>query len=150
MPLSSTLLSGNKRLEACLVDHAAHVTPGSQGDFVHLIQIALIVIDDVFIASTEIDSKFYGESTAEAVLLYKKTRKIINHSYQTSEDNIVGKMTIKSLDDDMFNAQRDPAPPSQSVCQYCRPRLAPNREGSSTPGTKVRLEHRINPPVGAR
>jgi hypothetical protein len=40
----------------------------------------------------------YGTQTANAVLAYKRKRNIINYSYQTQADNIVGKMTITSLD----------------------------------------------------
>jgi hypothetical protein len=35
------------------------------------------------------------------VLAFKRRRKIINFSYQTQEDNIVGKMTIAALDREM-------------------------------------------------
>jgi hypothetical protein len=40
----------------------------------------------------------YGPATANAVLRYKRKRDIVNRSYQTSADNVVGKMTIASLD----------------------------------------------------
>ena len=47
----------------------------------------------------------YGPSTAAAVLSYKTKRQIINRSYQTTPDSIVGKMTIASLDAEMRGHQ---------------------------------------------
>lgn len=47
----------------------------------------------------------YGPSTAAAVLSYKTNRQIINRSYQTKPDSIVGKMTIASLDAEMRGRQ---------------------------------------------
>jgi len=101
MPLLSQLLRTDRRLQACAVDDHAHVTPGSKGDFVVLIQKALLLIDSATIADDEFKEKLYGQTTAEAVLSYKRKRRIINFSYQSSADNIVGKMTIASLDKDM-------------------------------------------------
>jgi len=49
-----------------------------------------------------VTSSRYDPSTANAVLLYKKERNIINRSYQTQADNIVGKMTIAALDREML------------------------------------------------
>lgn len=45
----------------------------------------------------------YGPTTAAAVLNYKKTHvpPIINFSYQSAPDNIVGQMTIRAMDDDL-------------------------------------------------
>jgi hypothetical protein len=44
----------------------------------------------------------YGPSTADAVLTYKTTRNIVNRSYQTQADNIVGKMTIAAMDKELL------------------------------------------------
>jgi hypothetical protein len=103
--LSSKLLSPNSRLQQCEVDDAAHVKQGDQGDFVGLIQQALALIDDLSIAPSETGANLYGPSTAAAVLSYKTTRSIINRSYQTQADDIVGKMTIRSLDDEMHGLE---------------------------------------------
>jgi hypothetical protein len=100
--LSSKLLSPNPRLQACEVQDAAHVKLGDQGDFVTLIQQALAAIDNLEVADAEMSAGRYGPSTAAAVLAYKSKRGIINPAYQTSPDDIVGKMTIKHLDDDML------------------------------------------------
>jgi hypothetical protein len=88
----------DQRLNRCAVDHSAHVTLGTKGPFVNLIQRALCAIDNAQIDATEIKSQTYGATTAEAVLRYKTARAIINFSYQTKADNIVGIMTIKTLD----------------------------------------------------
>ncbi len=106
MGLVSRLFRGNKKLEACLVDDAAHVTPGSQGEDVAKIQFALFALDTLEIDRTELTTQTYGPSTAAAVLSYKTRRHIINRSYQTAPDSIVGKMTIASLDAEMRERQR--------------------------------------------
>jgi peptidoglycan hydrolase-like protein with peptidoglycan-binding domain len=77
------------------------VTPGSSGDHVTRIQQALIRIDNAAIAAGELAAASYGSSTAAAVLNYKSVRGIINRAYQATADNVVGKMTIRSLDDEM-------------------------------------------------
>lgn len=107
MPLKSFLFKGNKRLEACLVEHSAHVIPGDSGPHVGDIQIAVMHLDQVEIAANERGSNSYGPSTAAAILAYKRKRNIINTSYQKTADNIVGKMTIAALDEEMFSQQVD-------------------------------------------
>jgi hypothetical protein len=52
----------------------------------------------------------YGPATAAAVLAYKQKRDIVNRSYQTEADNIVGKMTMASLDSELVKQQPAPAP----------------------------------------
>lgn len=118
MPLTSNLLAGNKRLQSCLVSDPAHVKLGDQGEHVWLIQVAIVLIEDPGIDQNEIDSAYYGRSTAKAVLEYKKARNIINKAYQNAADDIVGKMTIKSLDDEMLALQKDPLPYRQRICRY--------------------------------
>jgi len=117
MPLNSDTLSGDERLEACLVDDSAHLTPGVQGDFVGKVQAALIFLDERTIDEQELNTQTYGPSTAAAVLRFKKKRKIINFAYETQEDDIVGKMTIKALDDEMAIAEN--APQDLSVSPIC-------------------------------
>lgn len=101
MALSSQLFRRNKRLQDCLVSDRAHVTPGSRGLHVQLIQFAVLTLQNGQILGNEIMSATYGPSTAALVLAYKKRRKIINTAYQKTPDNIVGKMTIAALDFDM-------------------------------------------------
>jgi hypothetical protein len=71
------------------------------GDHVGKIQSALVILDQAQINRAEWSAKRYGPSTAAAVLVYKKKRRIINLSYQTQADDIVGKMTIAALDKEM-------------------------------------------------
>jgi hypothetical protein len=105
MGLVSRLFQGNSKLEACLVNDAAHVTLGAQGEHVAKIQFALFSLDTLKIDRPELVTQTYGPSTAAAVLSYKTIRQIINRSYQTTPDSIVGKMTIASLDAEMRDRQ---------------------------------------------
>jgi hypothetical protein len=106
MPLQSMWLRGNSRLQRCLISDPSHVTNGDKGDHVTLIQGALFTLGKYRIATSELLQQVYGQSTAAAVLEYKKKRRIINYSYQTSADDIVGRMTIQSLDTDMQAYER--------------------------------------------
>ncbi len=106
MGLQSKLFRGDLALEACLVRDSAHVLQGMVGNHVQKIQIALKDLDDLSIDPGELSAKRYGPSTAAAVLAFKKERQIINFSYQTREDNIVGKMTIAALDKEMLQRER--------------------------------------------
>ena len=65
-----------------------------------------MLLDGAAIDAGEIRGRNYGASTASAVLKYKTKRKIINTSYQTKADNIVGKMTIAALDKEMYRFER--------------------------------------------
>jgi hypothetical protein len=114
--MQSNLFRDDKRLNACLVSHEQHVTLGAVGEHVARIQVALMDLDDLEITADELQTKRYGPSTAAAVLAYKRKRHIINPAYQTTEDNIVGKMTIQSLDNDMLAKQEIVAPPMKLVC----------------------------------
>ena len=112
MPLRSNHFKDDPKLEACLVKDSAHVKPGSKGDHVSKIQSAILVLEDPTpkIDSDELSNGSYGVTTAAAVLTYKKRRKIINFSYQTQADNIVGKMTIAALDEEMLRKENRPLP----------------------------------------
>ena len=104
--LRSNLFAREQRLQACLVDPSAHLTPGCKGFFVALVQFALVTLDGASIDGREMQAMIYGPSTARAVLTYKTRRKIVNYSYQQSADNIVGKMTIAALDREMAIYER--------------------------------------------
>ena len=56
-----------------------------------------------------------------AVLAFKKKRKIINRAYAQQGDDIVGKMTIKALDDDMAIAENSAEDLPES--QFCIEKL---------------------------
>jgi peptidoglycan hydrolase-like protein with peptidoglycan-binding domain len=122
MPLKSYLFGNSTRLNACLVHDQAHIKLGDSGDYVGDIQIALKHIDGLVIDQRELVSQQYGPSTAAAVLAYKKKRKIINRAYQSTEDDIVGKMTIASLDAEMVARQRPPVILYDARCTqaFCR------------------------------
>ena len=106
MPLRSTTLKGSAALQACLVNDRAHVTQGAVGAHVGLIQKCLLVLEPSVISADEIRSRTYGRTTAASVLAYKKPRDIVNRSYQSQADNIVGKMTIARLDEDIAKVEQ--------------------------------------------
>jgi peptidoglycan hydrolase-like protein with peptidoglycan-binding domain len=97
MPLKSKLFKGDPKLEAAAVSNAAHIVPGASGTHVAKIQRALNILDQ---ASLDEDGA-YGSETASAVLRYKQKRRIINKHYQTQPDNIVGIMTISTMDHEL-------------------------------------------------
>lgn len=107
MGLKSTVFGfqGDPALEACLVNNSAHIKEGvnDAGNHVLKVQQALVALDGLTIDHAEIEKKKYGPSTAAAVLKFKTKRKIINFSYQTEPDNIVGKMTIAQMDHELSN-----------------------------------------------
>lgn len=98
MPLVSRLFRGDKKLEAALTSDPAHITLGAKGDHVSKIHTALLIADNVSVSSADLFSQTYGASTARAVLAFKQKRDIVNRTYQTKADDIVGKMTIAALD----------------------------------------------------
>jgi hypothetical protein len=104
MPLQSQLFRGDPKLEAAAVSDPAHIVPGAMGNHVSKIQQALIQLDGAAIDADGI----YGPGTAAAVLAFKRKRNIVNRAYQTTPDNIVGKMTIAALDKEL--ARQDPIP----------------------------------------
>ena len=68
MPLQSALFRDDRRLQACLVEDDAHVTPGSIGPYVSRIQAALLLLTQAQISTAEIVDQRYGDLTAAAVL----------------------------------------------------------------------------------
>jgi peptidoglycan hydrolase-like protein with peptidoglycan-binding domain len=86
MVLQSRLFGDDRKLEAAAVSDPAHIVPGATGDHVRKIQLALIRLD----GATIVPDGVYGSATAAAVLAYKQKRNIINRSYQTKADDIVG------------------------------------------------------------
>ncbi|VFU09795.1 peptidoglycan-binding domain-containing protein [Methylocella tundrae] len=106
MSLESKLFRGDAKLEAAARQDSAHVLLGASGAHVLKIQSALMLLDDAKIDSGETEQSSYGSSTAAAIKAYKEKRSIINHSYQTQADNIVGKMTIASLDQEMLKFEK--------------------------------------------
>ena len=97
MALQSQAFRGDAKLEAAAVSNPAHIVPGARGDHVRKIQRALNRLEN---AGLDPDG-VYGQGTADAVLAYKQKREIINRSYETQADNIVGLMTMAALDAEM-------------------------------------------------
>src|SRR5262249_31871388 len=100
----SQLLRDDPKLEAAGVSDQAHITGGARGDHVRKIQRALNQLDG---ARLSVDGD-YGVATARAVLAYKQKRNIVNRSYQTTADDIVGKMTIAALDTELLAHENVP------------------------------------------
>ncbi len=101
------------RLERCALKDADHVTPGSVGDHVKRIQIALNQLSDVFLAIDGI----YGAKTASAVVEFKETvSPPLRQPGPRIADNIVGIRTIRALGARM--KRFEDAPPSliRMVC----------------------------------
>ena len=111
MALQSKLFRGDSKLEAALVSDPAHVAPGAAGSHVGKIQQALNAIEG---AGLTVDNA-YGPATAGAVLAYKQKRDLVNRSYQTRADNVVGRMTMASLDADMVEIERNPQPDKDPI-----------------------------------
>jgi hypothetical protein len=116
MPLKSNLFAGDTRLEACAVSNPDHITLGASGPYVRKIQTAVMILDGVDIDQSELETAYYGANTARAVLAYKEKRDIVNRSYQSQADDIVGIMTIQTLDNELLAAQQVIPPKSNPVC----------------------------------
>jgi peptidoglycan hydrolase-like protein with peptidoglycan-binding domain len=95
------------------------------------------------IASPSVRSaQIYGPSTAAAVLAFKRKRKIINTGYQTSEDDIVGKMTITALDNELAAFEARASLRSTGRCVRSDGRAPPVRKRITPPvedGLTLRL-----------
>ena len=111
MPLHSDLFKDDPQLQAIVDDPGAHLivrVPPIRGEHVAKVQQALALLQpSTPVSETDKIAQEYGRSTADAVLAYKKQRHIINTSYQRSEDDIVGTMTIQKMDEELFGK---PAP----------------------------------------
>jgi peptidoglycan hydrolase-like protein with peptidoglycan-binding domain len=126
MALQSRLLRGDPKLEAAAISDPAHIVPGTRGEQVRKIQLALIQLERANIQPDGI----YAPSTSAAVLLYKQRRNIVNRSYQTTADNIVGKMTIASLDEELLGAELKPI---SLIAVHPKPRIALSRPKFAVP-----------------
>jgi hypothetical protein len=156
--LRSRHFRGNRRLEDCLVSDPAHVTSGQRGEHVSLIQYALLRLQVSAIEERELRQKEYGKTTADAVLKFKKSFDIVNRSYQTTPDKIVGKMTIAALDEQIWGLEGFNGPPRQqrAVTPYHPPTPLPTitghptlRQPSLTDGNIVRTSWPASPIVKA-
>lgn len=137
MPLRSELFSDSRELQACLVSDASHVVPGARGDHVARIQSALVRLRVLEAADARAEAGHYGPRTTDAVLTYKRAFKIINRSYQTSADNVVGRMTIASLDDAIFVL--DGGGRGRRLAPFPGPHPVSPANGSKRPGLPKRF-----------
>jgi hypothetical protein len=104
MPLRSKHFTQppDQRFQDCLLLDSKHIAPGAKGEHVRRIQIAINRLtegpgrENIFLVMDGI----YGSKTAAAVKQYKDTRKILQ-PWQSSADEVVGKKTMQSLDDEM-------------------------------------------------
>jgi peptidoglycan hydrolase-like protein with peptidoglycan-binding domain len=127
LALRSRLFLGDSNLEAAASSDAAHITRGAQGPHVQKIQTALNLLDR---AGLDTDGA-YGDLTAAAVLSYKRARRIINTARQTQADDIVGRMTITTLDSELLLAERPKGPIRIEPVYPGPPPSRPSRFGSS-------------------
>jgi hypothetical protein len=120
MALTSKLFAGNQALEAAATQDAAHIQVGARGPHVEKIQTALNLLDG---AGLKVDGA-YGPATAKAVLAYKTKRNIINRSYQTTADNIVGKMTVSQMDQELKALENKPSDGRIQIIPRAQQRVA--------------------------
>jgi peptidoglycan hydrolase-like protein with peptidoglycan-binding domain len=121
LALKSKLFAGDARVEAIAYSDAQNVKYGDRGEYVRKIQLALNALTG---AGLDADGIF-GSATQAAVLSFKTARGIINRSYQSAPDAIVGKMTIATLDNELCALSEpsgpitlrvlSPAPPAEPI-----------------------------------
>src|SRR5258708_24509922 len=119
--LKCNVVGSDRALQGWGGDRGGQVTRGFVGPHVRKIQAALIYLDSLSIDQSELKTCSYGPSTAAAVLAFKKARKIVNRAYQTTEDDIVGIMTIAAMDRELHKRQVVPPPglPKPCLC-HCK------------------------------
>lgn len=150
------------RLERCLVSDPDHVAQGSRGDHVLLIQIALNRLsqgDGRENFKLKLDG-IYGPKTAGAVRAYKRApsrRERLLGPSQKTPDDIVGKKTIKSLDDEMDVLENELTSDDDlvSTTVFGSPAAHDHNtrcplSGFSRPGSNGRVHHMATPinPLG--
>ena len=89
-------------IQACADRHEAHILPKSQGHYIWLIKLPLMIVlkrlPGAIATPDPDDGRFFGKAMEYNVLQYKRIMKLVNHDYQNQADNIVGIMTIRALD----------------------------------------------------
>jgi peptidoglycan hydrolase-like protein with peptidoglycan-binding domain len=145
------------RLERCLLHDPDHITPGSRGEHVRKIQIALNRLSKGPCRQNfnlKEDGR-YGPSTAAAVKAYKN----VPHGYppekllqpwQTTPDDIVGKRTIKALDEEMDVLENESPAEEDRYISTTMPGGDPKHDHTKCPSTggylwKGRKHHRGTP-----
>jgi hypothetical protein len=125
MALTSELFRDNKKLQDCLIRDSAHIVASDplrtgendQGEHVALIHKALRQVMPNPSFGLEEATETYGPKTAEVVRQFKALQNppILNKALQqTVPDNIVGKLTIAALDEQV-GRKKSPPPPVAPV-----------------------------------
>lgn len=101
------------RLSACLASDPQHIAPGQRGDHVKALQSALEIIrkrrpEIGLMPITDPDGN-YGASTRAIVRKYKEFHHIVRTGQ--SLDDIIGRMTISQIDNDLARPGPRPVPP---------------------------------------
>lgn len=155
MGLQSMLFTSpapDAQLENCLVSDPAHIGEGihAVGEHVRRIQIALNEVD----AAGLVVDGVYGGGTGDAVEAYKNKRGILSPG-QLTADRIVGKGTIRHLDDDVieFESLTPPGDGLVSPTEAGDPHdhsQCPTPPRVSAPGPDGRAQHQGTPinPIG--
>jgi hypothetical protein len=148
MVFKSETFKGDRKLEACAAYDSAHIKlerPNVHGEHIAKIQNALTTLIPLQrIAQQELDQKRFGPSTEEAVYQYKKSRNIINLSYQRAPDKIVGKMTIRALDEELVH-RIGPIDPGDVFLPPLREEI-PGFSVRASDGTIIDLPSRVGRP----
>jgi peptidoglycan hydrolase-like protein with peptidoglycan-binding domain len=138
----------DSKLNACLVRDDAHITPGSRGDHVKRIQVALNQLSNVFL----IIDGWYGPKTAAAVKAYKSApHRDIRQTWQQTADDIVGIRTLKWLDKEMYDFENfEPGVESRYISMTAAGAphdhsRCPKYPYASAPGPDNRAQHRGTP-----
>jgi hypothetical protein len=135
--LRSDLFKGDKKLENCASLPSGHLLVGTPpGQHISKVHEALEKLrpGGPAIAATERSTMSYGKTTAAAVLHYKQTHDppIINFAYQTTPDAVVGQMTIKAMDEELFGSGPTP---------LTRDQIADRAFADSRASLRVALDH---------
>jgi hypothetical protein len=102
----------DKRLEDCATIHSSNLMGPKEaakvgrrpdrGPHITRIQEALVkLLKGAQIPKSERDNQEFGAATEEILHFFKKDRGIVNRSYQSSADAIIGQMTMRQLDLEM-------------------------------------------------
>lgn len=155
MGLTSMLFTSpdrDEQLERCLVSDPAHIGEGINGNGEHVrrIQTALNELESCDLAVDGI----FGRATGDAVENYKNKHRIFAPGRGTA-DRIVGKGTIRRLDEDVagFEQSMPPAAGLVSPTELGMPHnhlACPTPPRVGAPGPDNRAQHRGTPinPIG--
>jgi hypothetical protein len=116
MALTSNFFAGDARLKTCAASDSEAILPGTTGSHVRKLQGAVVVLDAVVIAKSELDAAHYGPSTAGAILAYKQKRGLADRSDPPRGNDFVGATTIRALDAELRSRQIEMTPRPKARC----------------------------------